>query len=1160
LVEFGIEAGAAGIGNPQWPLLGFGSEMWIMGIGNPQWPLSEFGIKTETAGTGALEFVLPDAPIEIGGVATANSVGTGIATFPELGSGSGVGIGGTMISTQEEVNAILKSGIGGISLRIGTEDLLFGIATILSEAEEEDAPVEFGGIAAVDSSVRFGSEAGTTGIGSPQWPLVDHGTIFEVSSVGIVNVAPATLESAISAIGIGAHSTSVGITTPPVLIIGVGVPAWPQTNLGVSAGIVGVAQIDTTSEGGDEGPIMIGGSGGVSSGVEISSEAGTTGIGSPQWPLVEFGIEAGAAGIGNPQWPLLGFGSESGAEGIGTTVVIVPEPDPEIEGIGSLELQTDLPFEDLLVSGDGGIVVTSSGYINASPEIPMHLYARWSRKISISATEDTASGTALLIRVSNTSGENYTEDNDGDPIWHIYTNGAARPDLGDIRFADAYGSKIDYYQDSGTGDFYLDISGVDTTKVSIYYGNPTAESESLEDSIIPETVKTIAFEDDFETEKSGYTSINFSRSGSHAHSGSYGIGCPSNSGRGNLYRDFYSTPDTRIALWIKGEVDTSGDYSLSFVTLSGAVFINIPRDGLWHYYDKKTLFSSSATQTLKIESWDIGISVDELEIYTSFSVGSYSNSEMLETEDDVNPAYLGDIPLPIQIWKKVSHIDAEGTFDIVGIADSYIVGIASISAHIAGITIKSVGISGEASAEASVGISTTIEVTGGAEIVQFPDQGLSPTEVSGIGSVYTAPPAKSFSISQYDFESLTVSRSIQDLLWSCTGTIVGDDVPEVYEMFTITVADHLGVEHDIFHGFIPGNDRIQSVASNRTEIQGYDAPFYLSRQYLPDGNTSYPAEFSWTPRNMILEWLGGEGGGWRQVTGIYPHKIFDPTDHGNAYTPKDYTFQPKTNKFGAIKEVCEYAKMIFLVKWVEIDGALTPCAYLVHEDDVDDSYWGLDLPDMAVFEYPSPYVKDEIQASEKTDEKYNRIIVRSSAPDGTQYVSTKETAALTAGEELPVEHLETRSDLPQDADHGTWCVTRAEALFDYYSATSYTYDVTLLDRTDLRLYQRVKFNGFYAIPSDTVMRIIAIEYVIYATHTEVSITVAPAQSLSDLERLERAIRSDSISEIQSIISDELDQMQMAEVGTVTAVSEFEATVSLERDPSVIIKGRIVSND
>ena len=224
---------------------------------------------------------------------------------------------------------------------------------------------------------------------------------------------------------------------------------------------------------------------------------------------------------------------------------------------------------------------------------------------------------------------------------------------------------------------------------------------------------------------------------------------------------------------------------------------------------------------------------------------------------------------------------------------------------------------------------------------------------------------------------------------------------------------------------------------------------------------------------MLSRWLGGESDKWRKVTGIYPYKIFDPGDHGNAYTPKDYVFQPKTSKNGAIKEVCEYAQMLFDVKWRELGGEIVPHAYLVHEDDIDDAYWGLDLPDLVVFSHPDPYIKDVITATEKVDEKYNRITVRSSAPDGTQYAFTKETDDLISGDELPVEYLESVSDLPQDADHGAWVEERANLLFEYYSVHAYTYTMTLIDRTDLELYQRLIFIGFDVIPS-TTMRITAL--------------------------------------------------------------------------------------
>jgi len=236
---------------------------------------------------------------------------------------------------------------------------------------------------------------------------------------------------------------------------------------------------------------------------------------------------------------------------------------------------------------------------------------------------------------------------------------------------------------------------------------------------------------------------------------------------------------------------------------------------------------------------------------------------------------------------------------------------------------------------------------------------------------------------------------------------------------------------------------------------------------------------------------------------------------------------------------------------------MTPCAYLVHQDDIDHATHGLDLPPMVTFTHPDPRIANGVRATLQSDEKYNRIEVRSASPSGAWFHAVRETAALQAGEELPIEYLEERSDLPIDADHGGWCTARADELYAYYTAYSYTYTLTLIDRTDLELYQRCRFYGFGVIPDGDVMRIVAIRYNVRPTHTEVEITVTPDSRLSDLRRLQRSQAADSVSEVQTIAQGQINQLAAGEVGTVVGIDGAEAIVELERRADSSVRGRIV---
>lgn len=428
------------------------------------------------------------------------------------------------------------------------------------------------------------------------------------------------------------------------------------------------------------------------------------------------------------------------------------------------------------------------------------------------------------------------------------------------------------------------------------------------------------------------------------------------------------------------------------------------------------------------------------------------------------------------------------------------------------------------------------------------------SEIAGTGGTSAPPAEPEIHTDEYTLTAMSVSRTAQDAMWGCSGIINGDVTPEPGKNFRIIRPDHNGIDRLIFFGSVPKKECIQKVAENKSSLDGFDQSYYLTRQYLPDGDTTYPAEFWTGTEEIITNWLGGSD--WRTVSGIKPYRIWDPGIRGRVFVDKDWSFNPDSSKLDAIGELCEYYGMVFMVKWHEISGELTPCGYLVHEEDLDDSSFGLDLPSTVTFTSPDPYVMDGISIEQSSDEKYNRVIVRSSAPDGSQYASIRETPALTAKDELPIEYQESRADLPQSADHGAWCVERADALYDYYTKYIYSYSLTLLNRVDLELYQKIILNGFSPIPDHTEMRIIAIEYALAVTHTEVRITVTPADALMGLRKLQRACESDSVTETQNIIRSEVNKQPKAEIGTVISVDSYEATVELERSSGSRVKGRI----
>ena len=514
----------------------------------------------------------------------------------------------------------------------------------------------------------------------------------------------------------------------------------------------------------------------------------------------------------------------------------------------------------------------------------------------------------------------------------------------------------------------------------------------------------------------------------------------------------------------------------------------------------------------------------------------------------------------LQVLISSLAIAGDGVLAVVpsiGPVSLSIAGDGAISASGLQVLISSLSVAGDGAISTEINLAPALlSIAGDGALAVVPNLAPALISLAGDGLVYVSPTQPEFPISNYQFESIAVSRSAQDQLWSCTGQIDGLTVPTAYFNFTISVDDHNDVSRTIFFGFVPGRDHMIQVAANKSGIQGYDAGFYLTRQYLPAGDLSYSHALGWTPMGLIKYWLGeetlsvGSTSKWEQVSGIKPYRIHNPGTYGHDYTDKDFVFQPTSTKGFAIQDLCEYSHMVFLVKWKTINDIMVPCAYFVHEDDIDDDDHGLDLPAMVDITDPDSYLVDGVQVTEKSDERYNRIIVRSSTTAGGWLEYTKQTQALDDGDELPIEYLEERSDL------GTieLVTARAEELYTYYTEYAFTYSMILINRTDLELYQRCRFYSYGYIPEGTVMRIVAIQYTVMATHTEVQISVTPDSRLSDLRRLQKSQVADVVSSVQDIAKDQIEEeISEPEIATVATVDGSTGTVTLERGGTVAVR-------
>lgn len=433
-------------------------------------------------------------------------------------------------------------------------------------------------------------------------------------------------------------------------------------------------------------------------------------------------------------------------------------------------------------------------------------------------------------------------------------------------------------------------------------------------------------------------------------------------------------------------------------------------------------------------------------------------------------------------------------------------------------------------------VTLTQTMIGSTPITDYYEAAISPTQTQRV-KVF----AKLFlNLSLVRTKKITISKSIQDSLWRADIDLhqYKNLDMAVLRHCTYTTTDHLGASHTLFTGILPGAQPQLAPADETTRITGYDYGWYLTQRKVPEAYLHNTAATN--PATVITGLLGGDD--WMTETGIEPYSIQTVSEWGVTLNTKVWDFDRTTSRLQAIQRICDYCRYVFIVKWRDIGGGiLNPCAYFCHEDDID-TY--LDLPDPVTFTKPDPYVDDKITWDVKGDEKYNRVTVYGRKSDGTSLSYTAETADVTNGDEIPVEFVESSGAFTTEAQ----VQARAEELLTYFSTAQKTYTVTLNQRTDLELLQKVTFSGWTEIP-ETSMRIISISYAVDdATATKrVQIQVTSETKLSQIRRMYRGMNPDPLSEADALFDAKAAAMPGNDVGSITAISDdgTEATILLE---------------
>ena len=371
----------------------------------------------------------------------------------------------------------------------------------------------------------------------------------------------------------------------------------------------------------------------------------------------------------------------------------------------------------------------------------------------------------------------------------------------------------------------------------------------------------------------------------------------------------------------------------------------------------------------------------------------------------------------------------------------------------------------------------------------------------------------------YKTELWTISKGIQDALWVLATQIDKHEVPAFFETIQATATDHNNITHTPFVGIIPSTDYTLAAAADKANLIGYDHGWYLTVQYVPSDERT--TEEDTNPSDTITALLGGTA--WATTTSIEPYRINTVTDWTNI--KKAFEFGDRCTRWKAIQEVCDYCNFVFIVKWRYIGGTWRPCAYFVHEDDIDSATIGLDIPAAVTITNPDTYLMDGISVKDSPEHQYNRVLATGyDTATATYFYATAQTAEVSAGTEIPIEYVHADASLNTQAKTDT----KAQELVDFFQASAKVYTARFKRRMDLELYQKISFSGYNKIDPDT-MRITRISYSRSAANDIVEIEFSKDQVIQQLRRLARAVNPDYVSGAQGMINTDLSDIGLIDV-------------------------------
>ena len=341
----------------------------------------------------------------------------------------------------------------------------------------------------------------------------------------------------------------------------------------------------------------------------------------------------------------------------------------------------------------------------------------------------------------------------------------------------------------------------------------------------------------------------------------------------------------------------------------------------------------------------------------------------------------------------------------------------------------------------------------------------------------------------YSLVSCNVSKSITDAYLQLVAEFADSKVPsedttvkyfahpegESLDFSTadgeiFTTADDIvfevdGIKHLLFWGKVIANSPVFGSYYSTLQMQAADASRNLSVQKVP-----------WNLQVVSLDGAFNTWDQWisalvdYQKTGVLVKRIIN-----RGMPNKQFVFRPETTRYEALKQICDYCGLIINIKLVPYGDIIVPGFYAVPASEIDGVDGGFDLPAPVEFVGPENYnIITQPRIESIPDEKYNMVTVYGTIADtGATTVASAYMPSVEAG----IKAREYRIQDNSIEEKGSTAEIEAIKWLLYFNAPRATVLMSLVNRFDFELYQRVRFGSGFPLDLQELTNSMQIPYV-----------------------------------------------------------------------------------